>query len=169
TDETKRSEYNDQLKAPPAEDKRRNLAKEAEMRFRQGKTLFNQARYEEALVFLEQAVRLSRDRASYFLLLAMTQARLHVYRKEAEKNFVRAIKLEPWNAEAFAGLGLLYKREGLYIKARKQFERALQIDPDHRIAKKELRGEIKDAQRKSLKDMKLKDLLKMDLFGKKKK
>jgi curved DNA-binding protein CbpA len=169
TDETKRSEYDDQLKKPPAEDKRRDLTKEAEMRFRQGKTLFNQARYEEALIFLEQSVRLSRDRASYFLLLAMTQARLHIYRQEAEKNFIRAIKLEPWNAESYAGLGLLYKREGLHIKARKQFERALQIDPDHRIARKELRGEIKDAEKKSFKDMKLKDLLKLDLFSKKKK
>jgi len=169
TDETKRSEYDDQLKTPPAEDKRRNLAKEAEKRFRQGKFLFSQARYDEALVFLEQAVRLSKDKASYFLLLAMTQEKLHAYRKEAEKNFLKAIKLEPWNAESYAGLGLLYKREGLHIKARKQFERALQIDPDHRIAKKELRGEIKGAEKKSLKDMTFKDLLKMDFFGKKKK
>ncbi len=169
TDETKRSEYDDQLKTPPAEDKRRNLTKEAETRFRQGKFLFNQARYDEALVFLEQAVRLSKDRASYFLLLAMTQEKLYAYRKEAEKNYLRAIKLEPWNAESYAGLGLLYKREGLHIKARKQFEKALQIDPDHRIAKKELRGVVKTAERKGLKEMTFKDLFKMDVFGKKKK
>jgi len=169
SDQTKKDDYNGQLAAPPTEDKRRNLAKEAEKRFRQGKFLFNQARYEEALVFLEQAVRLSREKASYFLLLAMTQAKLHIYRKEAEKNFVRALKLEPWNAEAYAALGLLYKKEGLHIKAKKQFEKALQIDPDHRIAKRELLGEKKDSERKSLKEMTFKDLLKMNLFGKKKK
>lgn len=168
SDDTKKNDYDGQLEAPPTEDKRRNLATEAEKRFRQGKFLFNQARYEEALVFLEQAVRLSREKASYFLLLAMTQSKLHIYRKEAEKNFIRALKLEPWNAEAYAALGLLYKKEGLQIKAKKQFEKALQIDPDHKIAKRELRGDKKDSGKKSLKDMTFKDLLKLDLFGKKK-
>jgi curved DNA-binding protein CbpA len=169
SDQTKKDEYNGRLDEPATEDKRRNLAKEAEKRFRQGKFLFNQARYEEALVFLEQAVRLYREKASYFLLLAMTQAKLHVYRKEAEKNFIRALKLEPWNAEVYAALGLLYKKEGLLIKAKKQFEKALQIDPDHRIARRELLRDKKDAGKKSFKEMTFKDLLKMDLFGKKKK
>jgi curved DNA-binding protein CbpA len=162
SDERKKSDYNDQRKFP-AEDARKNQAKEAEKRFRQGKTLFDQSRYDEALVFLEQAVRLSQDKAKYFLLLALTQAKLYAYRKEAEKNFIRATKLEPWNAEAFAGLGLLYKREGLHIKARKQFQRALQIDPDHRVAKKEMRGEKKPSGKTGLKDITLKSL-----FGKKK-
>jgi curved DNA-binding protein CbpA len=168
SDEKKKGEYDQQLSAP-AGDERKNLGKEAEKRFRQGKTLFNQARYEEALVFLEQAVRLTQDRASYFMLLAMTQSKLRIYRKEAEKNFIRATKLEPWNAEAFVGLGVLYKKEGLHIKAKKQFERALQIDPDHKIALKELRGSEKKRGKTSFKDMNLKDLLKMDVFGKKKK
>lgn len=168
SDEKKKEEYNKELSAPVG-DQRQNLAKEADKRFRQGKTLFNQGRYEEALVFLEQAVRLSRDKAKYFMLLAMTQVRLPVYRKEAEKNFLKATSLEPWNAEAFVGLGVLYKREGLHVKARKQFQRALQIDPDHKIALKELRGGEKQRSKTSLKDMNLKDLFKMDVFGRKKK
>jgi tetratricopeptide (TPR) repeat protein len=103
------------------------------------------------------------------MLLAMTQSKLHIYRQEAEKNFIRATRLEPWNAEAFVGLGVLYKKEGLHVKAKKQFERALQIDPDHKIAKKELTGEKKPGGKISLKDMSFKDLLKSDVFGKKKK
>jgi len=168
SDEKRKGEYDKQSSTPPGE-KKRNVAKEAEKRFRQGKTLFNQERYEEALVFLEQSVRLSQDKARYFILLAMTQAKIHIYRKEAEKNFIRATKLEPWNAEAFVGLGILYKREGLRIKAKKQFERALQIDPDHKIAQKELRKQGKSRGKVSFKDMKFKELLKMDVFGKKKK
>lgn len=167
-DEKKKSEYDKKLSAPPSEE-RKNLTKEAEKRFRQGKTLFNQERYEEALIFLEQSVRLSQDKASYFILLAMTQAKIQTYRKEAEKNFIRATRLEPWNAEAFVGLGVLYKREGLNIKAKKQFERALQIDSDHKVALKELRGEEKTRGKISFKDMKFKDLLKLDVFSKKKK
>ena len=168
SDEKRKGEYNKQLSKPEG-DERKNQAKEAEKRFRQGKTLFNQGRYEEALVFLEQSVRLAQDKARYFMLLAMTQAKLPIYRQEAEKNFLRATRLEPWNAEAFTGLGILYKKEGLQIKAKKQFERALQIDPDHKIAKKELRGEDKTRGKTSLKDMQFKDLLKMDVFSKKKK
>jgi len=168
SDEKRKSEYDKKLNAPHG-DGRKNLAKEAEKRFRQGKTLFDQGRYEDALVFLEQSVRLSQDKAGYFILLAMTQTKLQIYRQEAEKNFIRASKLEPWNAEAFVGLGVLYKKEGLHVKAKRQFERALQIDPDHKIALKELRGEGKKRGKFSFKDMKFKDLLKMDVFNKKKK
>ncbi|UCE39933.1 MAG: DnaJ domain-containing protein [Candidatus Aminicenantes bacterium] len=168
SDEKRKGEYDKQLSAPPGDEKK-DLAKEAEKRFRQGKTLFDQGRYEEALVFLEQSIRLSQNRARYFMLLAMTQTKLSIYRKEAEKNFIKATKLEPWNAEAFVGLGILYRKEGLHIKAKKQFERALQIDPDHKIAIKELRGEGKTRGKTSFKDMNLKDLLKMDVFSKKKK
>jgi curved DNA-binding protein CbpA len=168
SDEKRKVEYDKQQRAPLG-DERKNLGKEADKRFRQGKTLFDQGRYEEALVFLEQSVRLTKDRAKYFMLLAMTQAKLKIYRKEAEANFIKATRLEPWNAEAFVGLGVLYKKEGLHVKARKQFERALQIDPDHKIAKRELRGEDKTRGKTSLKDMNLKDLLKMDVFSKKKK
>ncbi len=168
SDEKRKGDYDKELSSPPKDD-RKNVIREAEKRFRQGKTLFDQGRYEEALVFLEQSVRLSQDKARNFILLAMTQAKLHIYRKEAEKNFIRATRLEPWNAEAFVGLGVLYKKEGLHIKAKKQFERALQIDPDHKIARRELRGGERGGGKVSIKDMKFKDLLKLDLFGKKKK
>ena len=168
SDEKQKADYNRSLSEPPGDEKK-NLAKEAEKRFRQGKTLFNQARYEEALVFLEQSVRLDQDKARYFMLLAMTQTKLQIYRKEAEKNFIRATRLEPWNAEAFVGLGMLYKKEGLHVKAKKQFERALQIDSDHKIAQRELKTKGKKRKKTSLKDMNLKDLLKIDVFGKKKK
>jgi tetratricopeptide (TPR) repeat protein len=168
SDEKRKAEYDKELSAPPG-DERKNQAKEAEKRFRQGKTLFDQARYEEALVFLEQSVRLDQNKARPFMLLAMTQTKLPIYRKEAEKNFIKATRLEPWSAEAFVGLGVLYKREGLLIRANKQFERALQIDPDHKIALRELKGEGKTKGKTSFKDMNFKDLLKLDVFSKKKK
>jgi curved DNA-binding protein CbpA len=162
SNEDKRREYNHQMEAPPDEE-RKNIAKEAEKRFRQGKTLFDQGRYEEALIFLEEAIRHSQEKASIFLLLALTQAKIPIYRKQAEQNFVKATKLEPWNTEAYVGLGLLYKKEGLHIKAKKQFEKALKIDPDHKIARKEL-----DADKRARGKKGIKDLFSFDLFGKKK-
>jgi len=164
----KRREYDDRLAAPP-EEKGLNQAKEAEKRFRQGKTLYDQGRYEDALIFLEQCVRLDQEKANYFLLLALTQSKLPSYRKEAEKNFLRAAKIQPWNTEAYIGLGLLYKREGLQLRARKQFEKALKIDPGHTIALKELGRSETKAKKPGMKGFSLKDLLKMDVFGKRKK
>jgi tetratricopeptide (TPR) repeat protein len=86
--------------------------------------------YEEAIIFLEEAIRLRREKADYFLLLAMAESKLDAYKKKAEQDFLRAIELQPWNAEAYLGLGMLYMNEGLKIKARKQLEKALEIDPN---------------------------------------
>ena len=77
----------------------------------------------------------------------------------------RAIELESWNAEGLVGLGLLYKREGLLSRAKKNFERALEVDADHKIARQELEA-MKDKP-----DSKkgLSGFLSKDLFGSKKK
>lgn len=115
----------------------KSAAAKAETKFRQGRTLFNQGRFEEAVILLEEAVRLVPNKADYRLLLAMAEAKIPALRKKAELDFLKVQELEPWNAEAYVGLGLLYKEEGLIIKATKQWRKALEIDPDHPIAKTE--------------------------------
>ena len=144
-------------------EEKRDAAKKAETKFRQGKTLYNRGMYEDAIVLLEEAIRMVKDKGSYFLLLALTESKLPAYHKRAEEHFLKAIKLDPWNAEAHVGLGLLYKKAGLVVKARKQFEKALGLDPDHPIANKEL-GRTKKAKKKKG----IKEILSMDIFGKKK-
>ena len=152
---------------PTSPGRREHVEKQGnpETLYRQGKTLFNQARYEEAIVLLEEAARLKDDKADYFLLLAMAQSRVPALSKPAEKSFLRAIALESWNPEGLVGLGRLYKREGLLSRARKQFERALEVDKDHKIARQELEA-MKDKP-----DPKkgLAGILSKDLFGSKKK
>jgi tetratricopeptide (TPR) repeat protein len=141
-------------------------AKNAEIRFRQGKTLFSQARYEESLGLLEEAVRLNENKGDYHLLLAMAESKILSLSRKAEKDFLRAIELEPWNAEGYLGLGMLYKREGLMLRARKQLEKAVEIDADHKAARAaldELSGEKEEAKKG------LKGILSKDLFGSKKK
>jgi Tfp pilus assembly protein PilF len=88
--------------------------------------------------FLEEAVRLRRDKADYFLLLAMAESKVPTYLRKAEGDFLRAISLEPWNPEAYVGLGVLYKSEGLETKAARQFGKALEADPEHAKARQEL-------------------------------
>jgi curved DNA-binding protein CbpA len=137
TDRAVRTDYDQKLSAGPQEDSA-NQAKKADIKFRQGKTLFNQGRFEEAVILLEQAVRLGGQKGDYYLLLGMAESRVEAFTKKAEQDFLRAIELEPWNPEGVVALGMLYKNEGLRAKARRQFERALTIDSEHEIALREL-------------------------------
>lgn len=164
SDEAKRTNY-DSRRATISREDRRDMAKTAETKFRQGKTLYDRAMYEDSVTLLEEATRLMPEKATYFLLLAMAEAKIPAFRKRAEQNFLRSIKLDSWNPEGHVGLGLLYKNEGLEVKAKKQFERALKVDPDHPIAQREM-GKT---DKKDKKKMELKDILSMDIFGKKKK
>lgn len=164
TSKDQKMTYTSKLTSVADDDKDRS--KNAETRFRQGKTLFNQARYEEAIVLLEEAVRLKDDKGDYFLLLAMAESKVPALSKKAERDFLKAIELEAWNPEGFVGLGMLYKREGLLLRARKQFERALEIDGDHKAARMALEemDEKPEAKKGGFKGM-----FSKDLFGSKKK
>ncbi len=140
-----------------------DILRKADIKFRQGKTLHAQARYDEAVAYLEEAVRMRRDKADYFLLLAMCEAKLRAYVKKAEQDFFKAIELEPWNPEGYVGLGMLYKAEGLQTKAVKQFEKAVSTDPDHATAREAL-ADLTGGKAKGPKG-----LFNFDLFGSKKK
>ncbi len=139
--------------------------KKAEIKFRQGKTLFGTDRFDDAVTYLEEAVRFRRDKADYWLLLAMAESRIPSYVRKAEGDFIKAIDLEPWNPEGYVGLGVLYKAEGLQTKAIRQFEKALEADPEHAKA----RQELADLGIGLKKKKGLQGLLSMDFFGAKKK
>jgi curved DNA-binding protein CbpA len=134
SDEENRKQYDAQLTAP-AQESAEDLAKKAEVKYRQGRTLYNQGMYEEAVIFLEEAIRLKRNKTDYHLLLAMAESKLPAFKKKAEEDYLRAIEMEPWNPEGYLGLGMLYLSEGLKIKAKRQFRKALEIDPGHEQAK----------------------------------
>ncbi|MGZ5479269.1 MAG: J domain-containing protein [Candidatus Aminicenantales bacterium] len=137
--------------------------KKADTKFRQGKTLHAQGRYDEAVAYLEEAVRMRRDKADYYLLLAMCESKMPPYVKKAEQDFLKAIQLEPWNPEGYVGLGLLYKAEGLQTKAVKQLEKALEVDADHASAREAL-DELTGGRKKTSKT-----IFGLDFFGSKKK
>ena len=155
--------YDAKAASTTAQEDAQDTYRKADTKFRQGKTLHGQGRYDDAIAYLEEAVRMRRDKGDYYLLLAMCESRIPAYVKKAEQDFLKAIQLEPWNAEGYVGLGMLYKTEGLQTKAIRQFEKALEAEPDHasaREALEELTGKTKKAP---------KGLFGMDLFGSKKK
>jgi curved DNA-binding protein CbpA len=148
--------------AVPPDDVQEQYRK-ADIKFRQGKTLHGQGRYEEAIAYIEEAVRTRRDKGDYFLLLAMCESKVKPYVKKAEQDFLKAIQLEPWNPEGYMGLGLLYKAEGLRTKAIRHLEKAVELEPDHTSAREAL-DELTGGAKKGPKS-----IFKIDLFGKKKK
>jgi tetratricopeptide (TPR) repeat protein len=148
--------------AAPQDDIQETLRK-ADIKFRQGKTLHGQGRYEEAISYLEEAVRMGRGKGDYYLLLAMCESKLPAYIIKAEQDFLKAIQLEPWNPEGYVGLGLLYTSEGLRTKAIRQLEKALEVDADH-VSAREALDELTGRKKKGSKG-----LFGMDLFVSKKK
>lgn len=150
--EAHREEYDKSLSLPKVTTKK-EVIKNAEVKFRKGKTLFDQTRYKEAMVLLEEAVRMDPNNSSYFLLLALIQTKLKIYREQAVKNFKTAIEMSPWTVDGYLGLGILYKIEGMSVLAAKQFRKALEIDEDNKAALKELSKIDPKSQKKSLKDV----------------
>jgi tetratricopeptide (TPR) repeat protein len=152
-------------KAPGGgEDRVKDQLVKAETKFRQARTLLNQGRHEDALILLEEVIRLNRTQGRYFLLLAMTESKIPQFNRKAEEHFLKAIELEPWNPEGFVGLGIIYKKEGLVAKAAKQFSKALELDGEHETALRELASLSKDQKKTGLKG-----LFSSNIFGSKKK
>jgi len=148
--EKEKQDYDAKLDEPQELD-RKGLDQRADMKFRQGKSLFNRDKYEEALVCFEEAIRIKSNKANYFLFLAKSESKIPSFNEKAEEDFNKALELEPWNAECYIGLGEFYNQEGLSIKAKKQFKKALEIDPENEAALKALGLTEKPAKAKGLK------------------
>jgi len=115
-----------------------NLLEKANLYYRKAKTLYSQQRFREAASLLEEVVRNDPNKASYYLLLGLSQSNIPNLRRLAEKSFQKVIEMEPWNAEPYAALGLLFLSEKLEKRAENFFRKALDIDPEHALAKKRL-------------------------------
>ncbi len=114
---------------------------------RQAEAYYNKARkfvregdYHNAIQYGKLAISYAPDDARFYFLLAECQVRNPEgrWQRMAEQNYAKATELDPWNAEYRITFGRFYKKRGLKLRARKQFEEALQIVPSHEVATKEL-------------------------------
>jgi tetratricopeptide (TPR) repeat protein len=136
-----------------------SMMERARILHRKAKTLYTLKKYWEASSLLDEAVKLDPNKASYFLLLGMSQMSIPHLRRRAADNLQMAIDLEHWNVDAFIAMGLLFISENQPLRAEGYFRKVLSINPDHEVARKKL-AEItgKDDKKKG----------KFSLFGKKK-
>jgi curved DNA-binding protein CbpA len=117
-----------------------NSSQVAEQFYNQGRALFEKKQYHGAVHMLREAVRLDPSRAPYHFHLGMALVRNPRTRHEAEEHLNKAAELDPYNAQIRVKLGLLYKEVGLAKKSNNYFREALSLDPDNRIAKREVQA-----------------------------
>ena len=91
-----------------------------------------------AINYFTSAINLKPDNTSYLSHMSLAYSKIPGKMKEAEGVLLRAIKLEPFNADLHANLGLIYIKAGLKKKAQSSFQKALKIDPLHDKAQKGL-------------------------------
>ena len=110
----------------------------AKMNFRAGKENFSKGRFSEAVTFFQNACGQDPKRAEYWHHLGLTQAKNPRWKKDAEESFLKALKIDPSDADTYAHLGALYARGRLESRARSMYEKALQWDPDQSLAREGL-------------------------------
>jgi len=137
--------------------------------YRKAKTLYTLQNYPPAVKVLEEAIKMDDSRADYYLLLGMCQAQIPELKRAAEVNLRKASEMETWNAEPYAALGMLFYSERLKGRAEQYFRKALELEPNHTLAKKKL-AEIVGPEVKTM-DKVQQTLGKVfpSIFGKKKK
>jgi curved DNA-binding protein CbpA len=115
-----------------------NMAEKARALYRKAKSLYAQKQYWEAASFMDEAVQSDPTKASYFLLLGLSQMNLPKLKRTAAANLQKAIDLEPWNVEAYAAMGILFLSENQAKRAEGFFRKVLSFNPDHPLARKKL-------------------------------
>jgi tetratricopeptide (TPR) repeat protein len=102
-----------------------------------GSTYANRGMYQQAVEVYEQALKLSQHSR---LWTNLGIAEIGLGRPEGWKKFERAIEADPVAWEPFMARGNLYYKMKRYDEAIREYERVLQILPDHPDAHYNLRA-----------------------------
>jgi tetratricopeptide (TPR) repeat protein len=121
---------------PP--DAKEDTVEFAKILYRKALTLFNQKNFQKAIMVVEDAIRNNPAKAEYYLLLGLCQSELPSRKRQAEENLLKAANIEPWNAEHVVALGMLFYSERLPKRAEGFFRKALDLEPNHDLARKKL-------------------------------
>ncbi len=106
--------------------------------FRDVKLHFQVRDWEGAVSLLYELVKLAPDSPDYHGMLARAMARHPVMRKDAERHFIKALRIAPQSADLHFSLGLYYKSFGMKSRAETEFRTVLRIQPSHEGARKHL-------------------------------
>ncbi len=142
TDPAERKRYVEELRAgekrPDDADVGRILA--AEGKFQRGEELMRQRHYGDAHALFREAIALYPDEGEFHAWegWAHFQAK-PAAAEEAMRSIERAVSLNPRLDKSYLFLGYIYKASGRPDRAERQFEKAIQCNPDCTEALRELR------------------------------
>ena len=109
-----------------------------EEQFKRGVEEFKNGNFWAAAELFKWVAKNNAKNPKAWSYLSLTLSKMPHRMKDAEEALLECVKLEPYNGEHFANLGILYLKEGLKKKAERQFEKALKLDPVNAKAKKGL-------------------------------
>jgi tetratricopeptide (TPR) repeat protein len=115
-------------------------AKLADQYYTKARKFLRDGDYYNAIQYGKLAISYAPEDARFYFLLGECQVKNPDARwqRMAEQNYLKAAELDQWNPEYRVSLGRFYKRRGLKLRAKKQFEEALELSPTHESAQKEL-------------------------------
>lgn len=123
-DDKKRSEFFRRIIGPKKKEERTDLSE----LFRRGIEEFKKGNYWGATDIFRWITRLDPRSAKAWDLLSRSLSNIPRRLKDAESAALEAIKLDPFNADYYARLGHIYLKAGLRKRAKRQFDKALNID-----------------------------------------
>jgi curved DNA-binding protein CbpA len=120
----------------PASDEANEAARQraAEELYKEGKRHFDEMHFFDAIQCLREAVRLH-SRKNYHKLLGLALTKNPKWLREAEEQFRLSLKMDPFDADCYVGLGDIYESEGMTTRAQKMYEQAATCDPENEALK----------------------------------
>jgi len=111
----------------------------AEEQFKRGVDEFKKGNFWGATDAFKWAIKLNPEKAKYWSHLSLAFSKMEKRLKDAEEALLRAIKIEPYNADHYVNLGHIYLMAGMKKRAFSQFEKAIKLDPENAKATKGLK------------------------------
>jgi curved DNA-binding protein CbpA len=142
SDKERRRQYDqEQLEAAAKKTKEpaQDTAYLARENFARARILLDKGRFQDAVVFLENAIQLDDTKADYHLELGRVLIRNPRRRKDAEQHLRRAVELDPTSVPGFVALGQICRKMGRDDDARDAFNEALRWEPSNVEALDELK------------------------------
>lgn len=112
----------------------------AETYYVKAREYYHEKDYHNCIQFCRLSIRFASESAPVYLLMAnaLSKNPNPKWQRMAEEGFIKACQLDPWNPESRVALGEFYEANNLLHRARKQFEKALEILPSHAGAQEAL-------------------------------
>jgi len=106
-----------------------SYAQNAEDALKQGDTLSNEEKYNEAITKYTEAITIDKEMSNAYLQRAYAYLRLKDY-NNAINDYSEVIKLNPENSFAYLSRGSAYNKTKKFDKALIDFDKVLEINPE---------------------------------------